>query len=249
MAIRWLTVFLDFPADSFQAGVAFWQAATGYGLSASRGAAGEFATLLPPSGDAYLRVQRVADGAGGCHLDLHVDTETESLAAAADRARALGAEITLFEPGLVVTRSPSGFPFCLVDWEGEAEVPAPLAGENGSWTRLDTLCIDVPPWGFEAECAFWATLTGWEAYPAPLPGYAFLRSPTGLPVRIILQRQASAAPGQLAAGHTDFGVTDHGAVGRHVALGARVTAPLDYWTVLTDPADRPYCLVNRPPMG
>jgi hypothetical protein len=60
--VRWLTVFLDFPAGSFGAGVAFWREVTGSGLSPFRGAAGEFATLLPADGDAYLRVQRIADG-------------------------------------------------------------------------------------------------------------------------------------------------------------------------------------------
>ena len=28
--VRWLTVFLDFPAGSFDAGVAFWAALTGW---------------------------------------------------------------------------------------------------------------------------------------------------------------------------------------------------------------------------
>jgi hypothetical protein len=41
--LRWLTIFLDFPAGSFDAGVAFWREATGYGLSAARGADGELA--------------------------------------------------------------------------------------------------------------------------------------------------------------------------------------------------------------
>ncbi|MGH3293660.1 MAG: hypothetical protein ACRDP7_17815, partial [Trebonia sp.] len=63
MSLRWLTIFLDFPAGSFDDGVAFWREVTGYGLSPARGADGEFATLLPPAGDAYLRVQRIADGA------------------------------------------------------------------------------------------------------------------------------------------------------------------------------------------
>jgi hypothetical protein len=48
--VRWLTVFLDFPAGSFGAGVAFWAEVTGSTLSPFRGAAGEFATLLPADG-------------------------------------------------------------------------------------------------------------------------------------------------------------------------------------------------------
>jgi hypothetical protein len=70
---RWLTLFLDFPGHSFDGGVAFWREVTSSELSPFRGEAGEFATLLPPDADAYLRVQRTADGSGGCHLDLHVD--------------------------------------------------------------------------------------------------------------------------------------------------------------------------------
>ena len=50
MTFRWLTLFLDFPASSFDAGVAFWREVTGSALSPFRGAAGEFATLLPPDG-------------------------------------------------------------------------------------------------------------------------------------------------------------------------------------------------------
>src|ERR1700733_3270076 len=176
--LRWLTVFLDFPARSFDAGGAFWREVTGYGLSAARGADGEFATLLPPSGDAYLRVQRIADGAGGCHLDLHVDTGSWSLNAAADQAVAAGALIRHREDGLVVAASPGGFPFCLVNWKGERAVPAPipaLVGDGAS--RVDTLCLDVPPGEFERELAFWAALTGQEARPAPVPGYYSLRGP------------------------------------------------------------------------
>jgi hypothetical protein len=152
MSYRWSTVFLDFPADAFDSGVAFWQAVTGSGLSAHRGPSGEFATLLPPDGDAYLRVQRLAAGDGGCHLDLHVDTATEPLAEAAERARALGARLLHTEDGLIVAESPAGFTFCLVSWHGEHVVPSPLPGDAGA-TRVDTLCIDVPPAEFERECA------------------------------------------------------------------------------------------------
>ena len=75
MAIRWLTIFLDFPAQDFGTGVAFWREITGSGLSPCRGTDGEFATLLPSHGDPWLRVQRVLDGPGGCHLDLHLDAD------------------------------------------------------------------------------------------------------------------------------------------------------------------------------
>jgi hypothetical protein len=247
----WVTVFLDLPAASFDAAAAFWGQVTGYGLSPSRGANGEFATLLPPSGDAYLRVQRVRSGPGGCHLDLHVDTAAESLEAAADRIRSAGAQVTRRHERLVVAQSPGRFPFCLVEWHGEQAVPPPLAGDgggdDGGASRVDTLCLDVPPAGFDRELAFWAALTGQRTHPAPVPGYAYLDGPAGWPARLLLQRREQAGPGDPVRGHVDFGCTDALARERHVALGARVAATQQYWTVLSDPADREYCLVGRDP--
>jgi hypothetical protein len=267
VSIRWVTAFLDFPAASFGPGVAFWRAVTGYGRSAARGADAEFATLLPPSGDAYLRVQRTAEGPGGCHLDLHIDAGAESLDAVAGRARAAGAVIRNTEPGLVVAESPGGFPFCLTGWNGERAVPPPLTAEaaaevaagvaasgaadragavSGS-SRVDTVCLDAPAGDFERELAFWAALTGGGTRPAPVPGYAYLTGTANWPVRLLLQRRDSAAPGDRVRAHADFGCTDTGALERHVSLGARVTTALRYWTVLTDPGSREYCLVNRDP--
>jgi hypothetical protein len=250
MSLRWITMFLDFPPPAFEPGVAFWREVTGYGLSPFRGASGEFATLLPPAGDAYLRVQRVADGPGGCHLDLHVDTASESLDGAASRAVRLGASVLYRndDVGLIVASSPGGLGFCLVPWKGESVVPGPLVTASGA-TRVDTLCIDVPPEGFERECSFWSELTGWETVPARVPGYSYLNRPAGqpLPAWLLLQRLDAAPAGQRARAHVDLGCTDELAIGRHVELGARVAGTHGHWTVLTDPAGREYCLVSRDP--
>ena len=246
MRVRWLTVFLDFPADTFGAGVAFWREVTGSGLSPSRGTDGEFATLLPPSGDAYLRVQRVLEGPGGCHLDLHLDTSVESLAKAAGRAQSLGARVRHAEAGLIIADSPGGFTFCLVSWDGESAVPGPLA-TNGGVSRVDTLCLDVPSAEFKRECAFWSALTGWEQWPARVPGFIYLQRPPGLAAQLLLQRLERAAPGQRVAGHVDLGCADEHALSLHVGLGARVVGAHPYWTVLADPAGREYCLVDREP--
>ena len=43
----WLSAFVDLEASTFEDGVAFWREATGFDLSSSRGAADEFATLVP----------------------------------------------------------------------------------------------------------------------------------------------------------------------------------------------------------
>jgi hypothetical protein len=253
VVIRWLTVFLDFPPASFDAGVTFWRAVTGYGLSAARGADGQFATLLPPSGDAYLRVQRVRAG-GGCHLDLHLDTAAEPMESVAGRAQELGAMVRHRATGLVIAQSPGGFTFCLVNSHDEHAVPPPLAGDEGGAangggaTRADTLCLDAPPELFERECAFWAAFTGQQAHPAPVPGYAFLTRPAHWPVRLLLQRRDSAAPDERTRGHLDFGCTDPGAAARHLSLGARLVAERQYWTVLADPAGNEYCLIRREPV-
>ena len=125
MSIRWLTIFLDFPGGSSDAGVAFWREVTGTELSPSRGMAGEFATLLPPDGDSYLRVQRVGEGAGGCHLDVHADLREGSLDDAAARATTLGARVLHRDdissgsrlvqgfPGWLAMADPTGRPYCL----------------------------------------------------------------------------------------------------------------------------------------
>lgn len=250
MRFRWLTVFLDFPADGFEAGVAFWREVTGCGLSPFRGPTADFATLLPASGDAYLRVQRLLSGTGGCHLDLH----TDSIEEAAGHAVALGARVRHREEDeLIVADSPGGFAFCLVNWDGERVVPPPFAaaapdGGAAGLSRVDTLCLDVPRAVFDDECGFWSALTGTQAHAAPVPGFAYLKGPAGMPVRLLLQRLDDAAPGQPTRAHVDLGCTDPaGEVARHARLGARITATFPDWSVLTDPAGREYCLLNRPP--
>jgi Glyoxalase-like domain len=246
VTFRWLTVFLDFPAPAFEPGVTFWREVTGYGLSPLRGDRGQFATLLPPSGDAYLRVQRVLDDAGGCHLDLHADATAQSLDEVAARAARLGATVRHRDPdgGLVIADSPGGFTFCLVRWHAEATVPGALVTGGGA-SRVDTLCIDVPPQGFERECAFWSALTGWAIRPARVAGYSYLDQPAGLPVHVLLQRLDDAEPGQRVRGHLDVGCADREALARHEALGARVAGAHQFWTILADPAGHPYCLVDR----
>jgi hypothetical protein len=246
--IRWLTLFLDFPADTFDAGVPFWREVTGSALSPFRGAAGEFATLLPPAGDAYLRVQRTAGGSGGCHLDLHVDPAVGTLDQAADRAVALGATVKHVSEGLVVVDSPGGFTFCLVRWHGENAVPRPVVLDTGGASRADQLCLDIPPDAFERECAFWAALTGWEIRSSTLAEFARLDEPVPVPVRLLFQRRDSAGPLDQVTGHVDFASARRDLLAqRHAASGARVLAEFPEWTTMADPTGRLYCLTGRDP--
>ena len=248
MRFRWVTIFLDFPADAFEPGVAFWREATGSGLSPLRGASGEFATLLPATGDACLRVQRVGAGPGGLHLDLHVDVETESLPAAAGRAEDLGANLRHAEDGLVVADSPGGFTFCLVEWEGESAVPEPVELGSGGASRADQICLDIPAAGYERECSFWAALTGVPPRGGARPEFTVMPRPEGIPVRLLLQRREDAAPGDGVTGHVDFACADRRRLAdAHVAAGARVLSKFPHWIVLADPVGRVYCLTGRDP--
>ena len=71
--IVWLTAFLDTDETNAPNAERFWCAVTGSTLSARRGQRQEFATLLPPDGDPFLRSQAVVQSSpGGLHLDLHI---------------------------------------------------------------------------------------------------------------------------------------------------------------------------------
>lgn len=252
MRARWLTVFLDFPERDFERGAAFWREVTGSGLSERRGPGGEFATLLPPDGDAYLRVQRVHDGPGGCHLDLHVDLAEQSLDDAAAEAVALGAAVRYREAGeVIIVESPGGFAFCFVPWNGEKTVPSPVVTGNGTGnepgnmagSRVSQLSLDVPPEGFDRETAFWSALTGWDLKPRLAPDFVFLDKPPELPVGLLFQRRGQAAPGDRVAGHVDIGCAGQDQViAQHERAGARVRGEHESWTVMTDPVNRLYCL-------
>jgi hypothetical protein len=249
---RWLTLFLDFPAEAFDAGVAFWREVTGSDLSPFRGPAGEFATLLPPDGDAYLRVQRIADGSGGCHLDLHADPAAGSLDQAAERAVALGATVRHASEGLVIAGSPGGFTFCLVRWHGENHgentVPPPTSLDTGGASRADQLCLDIAPDAFERECAFWAALTGWDLRAGIRPEFAYLDRPARMPLRLLLQRRDRADPLDQVTGHVDVACARRELLAaRHAASGARILSASRHWTTMADPTGRLYCLTGRDP--
>lgn len=240
-AIRWAYAFVDRPRDRFAQACAFWEQATGTRSSELRGERGEFTTLLPHGpGHAFLKAQAV-DGPGGAHLDLAVDDVT----AVSGRAQELGAAVVHREEGLEVLRSPGGELFCVVPWRGEQERPAPVAAPGGATSRLDQVCLDVPPAAYDGEVAFWAGLTGWESIKARLPEFHLVEPPAGLPVRILLQRLGSDGP---AGAHLDLACSDVDAVRAwHEGLGARTVVRGPYWTVMRDPAGGTYCLTVRDP--
>ena len=240
----WMSAFLDLAPDGFDRDVAFWQGVTGYGLSATRGARQEFATLVPPDGDDFLRVQRLGGGASRIHLDLHVEDPQRE----ADTAASLGATVTTrHELGYVVMASPGGLTFCFVRHRA-ATRPRPTTWPGGQRSLVDQVCLDIPQDGFERECAFWAALTGWElAASTAAPEFHHLKRPDGMPLRLLLQRLGEPA-GPVRA-HLDLATSDRAAeTARHVALGATAREQHPWWTVLTSPAGSAYCITGRDPV-
>lgn len=237
----WTSAFLDFPASSFASGVAFWREVTGCAVSPSRGDHQEFATLVPPEGDDYLRVQRVQDGPGGVHLDLHVLDPR----AAADQAVALGA-VEVADRGHVVLRSPGGLTFCMVSHPASRR-PPPAAWPDGNRSLVDQVCLDIPSSGYAEECGFWSALTGWELTASPVsPSFSRLTRPGGIPLRFLLQRLEESSG--TARAHLDLAAENRvSEVQRHAGLGATVVAEWSHWTVLRDPVGSLYCVTDRDP--
>ncbi len=240
-----MSAFLDLPGDAFEATATFWQRVTGSTRSVTRGDTGQFATLLPADGDAYLRVQRVDDGPAHVHLDLHVD----DVASAARRAEALGAT-RLRTSAYVTLTSPAGLTLCIVPHRGEATRPAPVVRSDGATELVDQVAIDVPATRYDEEGAFWAGLTGWAHHATARPEFTYLERPPGQPLRLLLHRLGDDDTATSARAHLDLAAGPdveraqadhlrHGAT--HVARGAR-------WLTMADPAGLPYCLTERDPV-
>jgi len=235
----WLTAFLDLSAADHERTLAFWCAVTGYEVSSPRGAQGQFVTLVPPVGDAHLRVQRLGSAPSGIHLDVHVPDIGDS----ADRAMDLGARVRERGDDLAMMESPAGLAFCLV---GEHErVPAPPARWQTYSSIVDQVCLDIRPADYVAECGFWSALLGLPLRPSTYPEFHSLARPDDVAVRILLQRRVDDTP---ASAHLDLACDDRAAeTERHRALGAVVVRRHEAWTVLRDPPGLEYCITDRDP--
>jgi hypothetical protein len=243
MTPRWITAFLDFPEETYEAGADFWSAVTGYPRSPQRGEHGQFATLVPSGGQDYLRLQRVGDDGPRVHLDLSVD----DLATATDEAGGLGAGV-VDRPydDVTIMSSPGGFVFCLVRGQ-VGERPAPADWPDGRTSYVDQVCLDIPPSRYDDELAFWSAVTGWRRRD-PAPGSEFGRVTPGpeQPLQLLLQRLDDEQ--DTVTAHLDWSASDHEAeVAAHEAAGAEVQGRFERWTVLRDPAGLTYCVTRRRP--
>ncbi|ANH38443.1 Glyoxalase-like domain protein [Nocardioides dokdonensis FR1436] len=240
----WVSAFLDLAAEELERGSAFWAQVTGTTLSAVRGAQHEFTTLVPTDGDDHLRIQRRDAGGSRVHLDLHVPDQ----AAAAAYAVELGAEVVRpeeREDGFVVLVSPGGLSFCFVGQRATTR-SRPTSWPAGHRSRVDQVSIDAPGRLLAAELAFWRDLTGWRLRRTAYPEFHQLEVPSSQPLQVLLQRLDDDATE--VSVHLDLTTDDVGAeLERHVALGARVLASHDHWTVLADPGGLRYCVAGDPP--
>lgn len=245
MQVRWLTAFVDLDDSAFEVGKAFWAAATGADALPARGQHAEFVTLVPTDGDPYLRLQRLGGGPCGVHLDIHV----ENVRAAEQRARDLGA-VLVEDDDVTVMASPAGLPVCIVAHHGECNRPTPVQLGDAP-VLVDQVCVDIPASEYSDECAFWAELTGWAHHPGVLPEFSYLARPTGMPLRLLLQRLGTNDPASRARAHLDFACGEHvdEVADRHEQLGATVQQQEQYWTTMIAPAGSIYCLTSRDPVS
>lgn len=242
MDVRWLTAFLDCPHEQLHPTIEFWRAVTGFALSPWRGAGEQFATFVPPTGDAYLRVQDVYESPARMHLDLHV-ADPPALAA---HGLALGA-IDVAQGDVPSLRSPAGIVWCAVEHSGEARLPDAVTWPSGR-SQVDQVCLDIPPSRYEAEVEFWRELTGWTWSDTTSAEFQRLDGPDGPggALRMLLQRLDDDAPS--AQVHLDLACDDRRAEARrHLDLGARHLYDGRGWITLADPAGRRYCVTGREP--
>ena len=99
---------IDCPTDDLWAAASFWSAALGYRLPSETDASGRFIQLVTPPGEVQVIVQRV-DHAARMHLDI----ETDAIAAEVARMEALGARVVADHTDWIVMEAPSGQRFCI----------------------------------------------------------------------------------------------------------------------------------------
>lgn len=230
----WIQLFLDVPAAELDVAESFWSSVSGWTPSERRGEGDQFLTLQPDVGAAWVKMQAI-DGPAGVHLDL----DSVDRPGAISLARSLGAATAWVYEDVEVMRSPGGFVFCQTLVDG-----SPVLSRDGR-TVLDQVCLDIPADHWEREVAFWRDLTGRPLVPGRRPEFAFLGEEGQL--RILLQRLDD--PTGPVRAHPDLATADRpGDTDRHVALGARVEAVNERWTVLSAPGGQVYCLTDRDPL-
>ena len=109
---RLVQICIDSPADTLDAEVAFWRAATEWDFRLSTG--DEFAgKLYPPApGPVQLLFQRLGSDDRGDKVRAHIDLGTDDKEAESTRLEALGATRVSAGDGWILLTDPIGMPFC-----------------------------------------------------------------------------------------------------------------------------------------
>ncbi len=108
-------VLIDHPEDRYDASLAFWAGATGHSPVSEEGAPYH---SLGPLGIVHLEVQRTGLGTP---QRIHLDVETDDVAAEVARLVRLGASVVEERRGYTVMVDPGGLVFCVVPVQtGEA---------------------------------------------------------------------------------------------------------------------------------
>lgn len=117
---RVLKIVIDVPPADHDRELEFWSAATGRPL-ARFDAHPEYHGAALPGQDAWLLIQRLDDGPGRVHLDIHTDDPAAEIA----RLEKLGAELVRQVHSWWVMRDPAGLLFCVIP-----ERPGELNDDN-----------------------------------------------------------------------------------------------------------------------
>jgi Glyoxalase-like domain len=106
-------IVIDVPPADHGRELAFWSAATGQPL-AQFDRHPEYHGAALHGQEFWLLIQRLADGPGRVHIDIH----TDDLAAEVARLEALGAEQVQQAHSWQVMRDPAGLLFCVIPEPG-----------------------------------------------------------------------------------------------------------------------------------
>lgn len=139
----WLHLVLDVPRSGWGDSIAFWSSVTGWAPTAPRGQPGQFVTLQPSAGDAWLKLQAVDEGAR-----VHLDLDTSDRSTAVERSIELGARPAGRYGEVEAVRSPGGLLFC-----HRREEPSRRFARADPDSVLDQVCLDVPITLWDQELA------------------------------------------------------------------------------------------------
>ncbi len=106
-------LLVDHPAESYDAAASFWAGVTGSDRGSADGPSpgDPYESLVPLGGGELLELQRTG---AGTPARVHLDLETDDVAAEVARVVGLGATVLEQREGYTVLTDPGGLVFCVV---------------------------------------------------------------------------------------------------------------------------------------